>query len=148
MTRPRLLFKNGVHLNAVPQLSWCYINGIKLLMICLLDDGRCLVFICSPLLMAIFVLHFILFAEGRLSFLFCVDMWFVLTFVLVQVNAWGVSPWGSPHLFCWDLPTIASTFVSDMACSLVSFSLKCRPPFRLLHSSPFLCHLSAVSLFF
>ena len=26
-------------------------------------------------------------------------------------------------MFCWDLPTIASTFVSDMACSLVSFSL-------------------------
>lgn len=106
-------------------------------MICLDDDVRCLVFICSPLLMAIFVLHFILFAEGRLSFLFCVDMWFVLTFVLVQVNAWGVSPWGSPHLFCWDLPTIASTFVSDMACSLVSFSLKCRPSFMLLNSSPF-----------
>ena len=69
-------------------------------MICLADDVRCLVFICSLLLMAIFVLHFILFAEGRLFFLFCVDMWFVLTFVLVQVNAWGVSPWGSPHLFC------------------------------------------------
>ena len=43
MTRPRLLFKNGVHLNAVPQLSWCYVNGIKVLMICLLDDGRSLV---------------------------------------------------------------------------------------------------------
>ena len=66
-------------------------------MICLLDDGRCLVFICSPLLMAIFVLHFILFAEGRLSFLFSVDVWFVLSFVLVHVNAWGVGPSGSPH---------------------------------------------------
>ena len=61
-------------------------------MICLVDDGRCLVFICSPLLMAIFVLHFIC-----LSFLFSVDMWFVLTFVLVHIHAWGVSPWGSPH---------------------------------------------------
>ena len=126
--------RDGVHLNTVPQLSWCYINGIKLLMICLLDDGRCLVFICSPLLMAIFVLHFILFAEGHLSFLFSVDVWFVLTFVLVHMNAWGVGPWGSPNLFCWDL--------------FVSFSLKCRPPFMLLHCSPFLCHLSAVSLFF
>lgn len=66
-------------------------------MICLADDVRCLVFICSPLLMAIFVLHFILFAEGRLSFLFSVDVWFVLTFVLVHVNAWGVWPLGSPH---------------------------------------------------
>ena len=66
-------------------------------MICLLDDGRCLVFICSPLLMAIFVLHFILFAEGRLSFLFSVDVRFVLSFVLVHVNAWGVGPSGSPH---------------------------------------------------
>ena len=47
-------------------------------MICLLDDGRSLVFICSPLLMAIFVLHFILFVEGRLSFLFSVEVWFVL----------------------------------------------------------------------
>ena len=47
-------------------------------MICLADDVRCLVFICSPLLMAIFVLHFILFAEGRLSFLFSLDVWFVL----------------------------------------------------------------------
>ena len=27
---------------------------------------------------------------------------------------------GRPILFCWDLPTIASTFVSDMAYSLVS----------------------------
>ena len=65
-------------------------------MICLADDVRCLVFICSPLLMAIFVLHFILFAEGRLSVLFSVDVWFVLTFVLVHVNAWGVGPSGSP----------------------------------------------------
>ena len=56
-------------------------------MICLADDVRCLVFICSPLLMAIFVLHFILFAEGRLSFLFSVDVWFVLTFVLVHIKA-------------------------------------------------------------
>ena len=66
-------------------------------MICLDDDVRCLVFICSPLLMAIFVLHFVLFAEGRLPFLFSVDVWFVLTFVLVHVNAWGVGPSGSPH---------------------------------------------------
>ena len=97
-----------------------------------------------------FVLHFTLFAEGRLSFLFSVDVWFVLTFVLVRFTLMlGVLALGGrPILFCWDLPTIASTFVSDMACSLVSFSLKCRPPFMLLHSSPFLCHLSAVSLFF
>ena len=47
--------------------------------------------------MAIFVLHFILFAEGSLPFLFSVDVWFVLTFVLVHVNAWGVGPWGLPH---------------------------------------------------
>ena len=47
-------------------------------MICLDDDVRCLVFICSPLLMAILVLHFILFAEGGLSFLFSLDLWFVL----------------------------------------------------------------------
>ena len=66
-------------------------------MICLVDDVRCLVFICSPLLMAIFVLHFVFFAEGRLPFLFSVDVWFVLTFVLVHVNAWGVGPSGSPH---------------------------------------------------
>ena len=56
-------------------------------MICLLDNGRCLVFICSALLMEISVLHFILFAEGRLSFLSSVDVWFVLTFILVHVNA-------------------------------------------------------------
>ena len=72
-------------------------------MICLLDDVRCLVFICSPLFMAIFVLHFILFAEGRLSSLFSVDVRFVLTFVLVHVNAWGVGPWGSPHFVVWGL---------------------------------------------
>ena len=47
-------------------------------MICLDDDVRCLVFICSPLLMAILVLHFILFAEGGLSFLFSLVLWFVL----------------------------------------------------------------------
>ena len=40
---------------------------------------------------------FILFAEGGLFFLFLVDVWFVLTFVLVHVNAWGVGPSGSPH---------------------------------------------------
>ena len=69
--------RDGVHLHVKGQyLLYRSHRGailtalIKLLMICLLDDGRCLVFICSPLLMAIFVLHFILFAEGLLSILF------------------------------------------------------------------------------
>ena len=32
-----------------------------------------------------------------LPLLFSVDVWFVLTFVLVHVNAWVVGPSGSPH---------------------------------------------------
>ena len=87
----------------------------------LLDGGSCLVIICSPLFIAIFVLHFILFAEGDLSFLISVDVWFVLTFILVHVNAGNVGPSVSLHSVLLGLAKIASTIVSDMTCSLVSF---------------------------